>query len=198
MGSAFRYMGNYYRDVADDKNRARGCYKKAFELDGADEESGTAAVDLSMELDDMVFYIQDFGLLLVCFSGNLVFEESSQISSVFEKICKKDVLPLLSTNIAAVHSWTCFSFMQLDLLQFYAPVPNSVFLGEKGRGTKHSTVIITCVFEIEDLSSGEHEKKVTFLLMFNLCPFLSSCWLLSGEKHKIIRVFESYFLHSVV
>ncbi|XP_054033772.1 SKI3 subunit of superkiller complex protein [Dryobates pubescens] len=53
LGSAFRYMGNYYRDVAEDKSRARGCYKKAFELDGADEESGTAAVDLSMELDDM-------------------------------------------------------------------------------------------------------------------------------------------------
>ncbi|XP_054254342.1 SKI3 subunit of superkiller complex protein isoform X3 [Indicator indicator] len=53
LGSAFRHMGSYYRDVAEDKSRARGCYKKAFELDGADEESGTAAVDLSMELDDM-------------------------------------------------------------------------------------------------------------------------------------------------
>ncbi|KAM6392204.1 superkiller complex protein 3 isoform 2-T3 [Rhynochetos jubatus] len=53
LGSVFCYLGNYYRDVAGDKSRARGCYKKAFELDGTDEESGTAAVDLSMELGDM-------------------------------------------------------------------------------------------------------------------------------------------------
>ncbi|KFP87318.1 Tetratricopeptide repeat protein 37, partial [Apaloderma vittatum] len=52
-GSAFCYLGNYYRDVAGDKSRARGCYKKAFELDGTDEGSGTAAVDLSVELGDM-------------------------------------------------------------------------------------------------------------------------------------------------
>ncbi|NWR58481.1 TTC37 protein, partial [Bucorvus abyssinicus] len=52
LGIAFRYLGNYYRDVAEDKSRARGCYKKAFELDGTDEESGTAAVALSMELGD--------------------------------------------------------------------------------------------------------------------------------------------------
>lgn len=52
LGSAFCYLGNYYRDVAGDKSRARGCYKKAFELDGTDEESGTAAVDLSVELGD--------------------------------------------------------------------------------------------------------------------------------------------------
>ncbi|NXO03199.1 TTC37 protein, partial [Rhinopomastus cyanomelas] len=53
MGSAFRSLGNYYRDIAGDKTRARGCFRKAFELDGTDEESGTAAVDLSMELGDM-------------------------------------------------------------------------------------------------------------------------------------------------
>ncbi|XP_030326791.1 tetratricopeptide repeat protein 37 isoform X1 [Strigops habroptila] len=53
LGSVFRYLGNYYRDVAGDKSRARGCYKKAFELDGTDEESGTGAVDLSVELGDM-------------------------------------------------------------------------------------------------------------------------------------------------
>uniref|UniRef100_A0A8C3PIE0 Tetratricopeptide repeat domain 37 n=1 Tax=Calidris pygmaea TaxID=425635 RepID=A0A8C3PIE0_9CHAR len=53
LGSVFCYLGNYYRDIAGDKSRARGCYKKAFELDGTDEESGTAAVDLSMELGDM-------------------------------------------------------------------------------------------------------------------------------------------------
>ncbi|XP_065512362.1 superkiller complex protein 3 isoform X2 [Caloenas nicobarica] len=53
LGSVFCYLGNYYRDVAGDKSRARGCYKKAFELDGTDEESGTAAVDLSVELGDM-------------------------------------------------------------------------------------------------------------------------------------------------
>lgn len=53
LGSVFCYLGNYYRDIAGDKSRARGCYKKAFELDGTDEESGTAAVDLSVELGDM-------------------------------------------------------------------------------------------------------------------------------------------------
>ncbi|XP_009951272.1 PREDICTED: tetratricopeptide repeat protein 37 [Leptosomus discolor] len=53
LGSVFYYLGNYYRDIAGDKSRARGCYKKAFELDGTDEESGTAAVDLSVELGDM-------------------------------------------------------------------------------------------------------------------------------------------------
>ncbi|XP_039575264.1 tetratricopeptide repeat protein 37 isoform X2 [Passer montanus] len=53
LGSAFCYLGNYYRDIAGDKSRARGCYKKAFELDETDEESGTAAVSLSVELGDM-------------------------------------------------------------------------------------------------------------------------------------------------
>ncbi|NXP43609.1 TTC37 protein, partial [Heliornis fulica] len=53
LGSVFRYIGNYYRDVAADTSRARGCYKKAFELDETDEESGAAAVQLSMELGDM-------------------------------------------------------------------------------------------------------------------------------------------------
>ncbi|NWY72870.1 TTC37 protein, partial [Erithacus rubecula] len=53
LGSAFCYLGNYYRDIAGDKSRARGCYKKAFELDEMDEESGTAAVNLSVELGDM-------------------------------------------------------------------------------------------------------------------------------------------------
>lgn len=71
MGSVFCYLGNYYRDIAGDKSRARGCYKKAFELDGTDKESGTAAVDLSVQLGDMVFYIQCFGSLLFCFSVNL-------------------------------------------------------------------------------------------------------------------------------
>ncbi|RMC17980.1 hypothetical protein DUI87_04854 [Hirundo rustica rustica] len=53
LGSTFCYLGNYYRDIAGDKSRARGCYKKAFELDETDEESGTAAVNLSVELGDM-------------------------------------------------------------------------------------------------------------------------------------------------
>ncbi|NWI14464.1 TTC37 protein, partial [Crypturellus soui] len=53
LGSVFCCLGNYYRDVVGDKSRARGCYKKAFELDGADEEAGSAAVDLSVELGDM-------------------------------------------------------------------------------------------------------------------------------------------------
>ncbi|KAM3611589.1 uncharacterized protein V6R79_020889 [Siganus canaliculatus] len=53
LGSAFRYLGHYYRKVANDHGRARGCYKKAFELNGDDAESGAASVDLSMEQDDM-------------------------------------------------------------------------------------------------------------------------------------------------
>uniref|UniRef100_A0A452HAC5 Uncharacterized protein n=1 Tax=Gopherus agassizii TaxID=38772 RepID=A0A452HAC5_9SAUR len=52
MGSVFCYLGHYYRDVAGDKSRARGCYKKAFELDRTDGEAGAAAVDLSVELGD--------------------------------------------------------------------------------------------------------------------------------------------------
>ncbi|XP_042711758.2 superkiller complex protein 3 isoform X1 [Chrysemys picta bellii] len=52
MGSIFCYLGHYYRDVAGDKSRARGCYKKAFELDRTDGEAGAAAVDLSVELGD--------------------------------------------------------------------------------------------------------------------------------------------------
>ncbi|XP_059242451.1 superkiller complex protein 3-like, partial [Mustela nigripes] len=53
MGRVFRYLGHYYRDVVGDKNRARGCYRKAFELDDTDAESGAAAVDLSVELEEM-------------------------------------------------------------------------------------------------------------------------------------------------
>ncbi|XP_018416037.1 PREDICTED: tetratricopeptide repeat protein 37 [Nanorana parkeri] len=49
----FCYLGHYYKEVAGDKGRARGCYKKAFDLDWRDGESGAAAVDLSMELGDM-------------------------------------------------------------------------------------------------------------------------------------------------
>lgn len=54
LGCAFRYLGHYYREVVHDHGRARGCYKKAFDLDSDDEDSGAAAVDLSMENDDMV------------------------------------------------------------------------------------------------------------------------------------------------
>nr|XP_040129175.1 tetratricopeptide repeat protein 37 isoform X2 [Ictidomys tridecemlineatus] len=53
MGKVFCYLGHYYKDVVGDKNRARGCYRKAFELDDTDAESGAAAVDLSVELEDM-------------------------------------------------------------------------------------------------------------------------------------------------
>ncbi|KAI1900403.1 hypothetical protein AGOR_G00049590 [Albula goreensis] len=53
LGSVFRYLGNYYRDVGQDRVRARGCYKRAFELNGSDGESGAATVDLSMEQGDM-------------------------------------------------------------------------------------------------------------------------------------------------
>uniref|UniRef100_A0A667YTE5 SKI3 subunit of superkiller complex n=1 Tax=Myripristis murdjan TaxID=586833 RepID=A0A667YTE5_9TELE len=54
LGCVFRYLGHYYREVAKDRGRARGCYKKAFELDSSDAESGAASVDLSMEQEDMV------------------------------------------------------------------------------------------------------------------------------------------------
>ncbi|XP_070689878.1 tetratricopeptide repeat protein 37 [Pempheris klunzingeri] len=53
LGCVFRYLGHYYREVANDHGRARGCYKKAFELDDNDAESGAASVDLSMEQGDM-------------------------------------------------------------------------------------------------------------------------------------------------
>ncbi|XP_054842849.1 SKI3 subunit of superkiller complex protein [Eublepharis macularius] len=53
LGSAFHYLGQYYRDIAGDKNRAVGCYKKAFEKDRMDGEAGAAVVDLSTELGDL-------------------------------------------------------------------------------------------------------------------------------------------------
>ncbi|KAM9446217.1 superkiller complex protein 3 [Clarias gariepinus] len=53
LGSVFRYLGHYYREVAKDKGRAKGCYKKAFELNSSDAEAGAATVDLSMEQGDM-------------------------------------------------------------------------------------------------------------------------------------------------
>ena len=40
--------------MANDLGRARGCYKKAFEMDNDDAESGAASVDLSMQQDEMV------------------------------------------------------------------------------------------------------------------------------------------------
>ena len=60
MGKVFCYLGHYYRDVAGDRNRARGCYRKAFELDDNDAESGAAAVDLSLELEDTVCLMTTF------------------------------------------------------------------------------------------------------------------------------------------
>ncbi|XP_035022262.1 tetratricopeptide repeat protein 37 isoform X2 [Hippoglossus stenolepis] len=53
LGCVFLYLGHYYREIATDRGRARGCYKKAFELDDEDSESGSASVDLSMEMEDM-------------------------------------------------------------------------------------------------------------------------------------------------
>eukprot|EP00064_Thunnus_orientalis_P012482 superscaffoldBa00001920_g12517 len=53
LGCVFRYLGHYYREVGNDHGRARGCYKKAFDLDNDDAESGAASVDLSMAHDDM-------------------------------------------------------------------------------------------------------------------------------------------------
>ncbi|XP_067838960.1 superkiller complex protein 3 isoform X2 [Heptranchias perlo] len=52
-GRTFCFLGHYYRDIVQDKSRARGCYKKAFELNNSDEEAGAAVVDLSVELGDM-------------------------------------------------------------------------------------------------------------------------------------------------
>ncbi|XP_041042382.1 tetratricopeptide repeat protein 37 isoform X5 [Carcharodon carcharias] len=52
-GRTFCYLGHYYQDIVQDKSRARGCYKKAFELNNSDEEAGAAAVDISVELGDM-------------------------------------------------------------------------------------------------------------------------------------------------
>lgn len=60
LGCAFRYLGHYYREVSQDHGRARGCYRKAFELDDSDAESGAAAVDLSMESNDMVCCLRVF------------------------------------------------------------------------------------------------------------------------------------------
>uniref|UniRef100_A0A8B9JZE0 Tetratricopeptide repeat domain 37 n=1 Tax=Astyanax mexicanus TaxID=7994 RepID=A0A8B9JZE0_ASTMX len=54
LGSVFCYLGRYYREVAKDLGRARGCYKRAFELNSTDAEAGAATVDLSMEQGDMV------------------------------------------------------------------------------------------------------------------------------------------------
>ncbi|KAI2664424.1 Tetratricopeptide repeat protein 37 [Labeo rohita] len=53
LGSVFRFLGHYYREVAKDQGRARGCYKRAFEMDSSDAEAGAATVDLSMEQGDM-------------------------------------------------------------------------------------------------------------------------------------------------
>ncbi|XP_061842584.1 tetratricopeptide repeat protein 37 [Nerophis lumbriciformis] len=54
LSFVFRYLGNYYREVVNDSGRARGCFKKAFDLDNDDAESGAAAVDLSMAHEDMI------------------------------------------------------------------------------------------------------------------------------------------------
>ncbi|XP_056601418.1 SKI3 subunit of superkiller complex protein isoform X1 [Triplophysa dalaica] len=53
LGLVFRFLGHFYRQVAQDKGRARGCYNRAFELDSSDAEAGAATVDLSMEQGDM-------------------------------------------------------------------------------------------------------------------------------------------------
>ncbi|XP_063051126.1 superkiller complex protein 3 [Engraulis encrasicolus] len=53
LGSVFRLLGHYYREVAKDPGRARGCYKRAFDMDSSDGEAGAAAVDISMQQGDM-------------------------------------------------------------------------------------------------------------------------------------------------
>lgn len=73
MGKVFCYLGHYYHLVAGDRSRARGCYRKAFELDGSDAESGAAAVDLSVELEDTVCLTTtlSLGLLCLCINWNV-------------------------------------------------------------------------------------------------------------------------------
>lgn len=41
----------------NDHGRAWGCYKKAFDLDNNDAESGAASVDLCMADEDMVCWL---------------------------------------------------------------------------------------------------------------------------------------------
>lgn len=81
LGSVFRYLGHYYREVAKDQGRARGCYKKAFELDSTDAEAGAATVDLSMEQGDMVS-----ALNIPRFYSSTVIEETMKMLSLFNPL----------------------------------------------------------------------------------------------------------------
>lgn len=69
--SAFCYLGHFYRDIAGDKNRALGCYKKAFEKDKMDGEAGAAVVDLSTELGDLVLYNSYYSCIDNCSNKKL-------------------------------------------------------------------------------------------------------------------------------
>uniref|UniRef100_A0A8C4QPZ4 Tetratricopeptide repeat domain 37 n=1 Tax=Eptatretus burgeri TaxID=7764 RepID=A0A8C4QPZ4_EPTBU len=51
-GGAFKHLGLYYRDVAKEMVRARGCFRKAFELCPWDETAGADAVDACVALGD--------------------------------------------------------------------------------------------------------------------------------------------------
>ena len=132
LGSVFCYLGNYYRDIAGDKSRARGCYKKAFELDETDEESGTAAVDLSVELGDTVLYTSGLWITAV-FLLILLFEESLQVSSAFENKVWKQVF---------CHCLASFRIGPVSILCFSSKISLS---GEKGRGTKQNIIVIIYV-----------------------------------------------------
>lgn len=79
LGCAFRHLGHYYREVANDNGRAQGCYKKAFQLSSDDVESGAAAVDLSMGQGDMVREKPQFSnnqlcsLLFACVGNKILY-----------------------------------------------------------------------------------------------------------------------------
>jgi len=44
-GETFRYLGQYYRDIAKDAVRAKKCYQKAYSLDSTDEDAASSLAD---------------------------------------------------------------------------------------------------------------------------------------------------------
>ncbi|KAH9524909.1 Tetratricopeptide repeat protein 37 [Bulinus truncatus] len=46
---SFLYLGYYYRDILHDKNKARKCFQKAYDLNPSSAEAGSALVDSLME-----------------------------------------------------------------------------------------------------------------------------------------------------
>nr|XP_032824456.1 tetratricopeptide repeat protein 37 isoform X2 [Petromyzon marinus] len=52
LGDAFLHLGLFYRDVAGDLGRARGCFRRTLELSPAEPRAGAGAVDCSVTLGD--------------------------------------------------------------------------------------------------------------------------------------------------